>query len=215
MRAMTATRSEPAVATRWLLWAAVAGVLAGIAAKAADESGWSWAADLGTFPAAWVLAVALIAWWAPTPAAAAVRAGVFFGGMTVAYYAWAASVLDFGWDVRLLVAWLLLSATAVPLTGAVLAAATRRAGPVAGALLGVPAGLVLGSGAARVEWLRWVQPDVVLPTRPVQVVAEVVTAVVLVAVLPRHHGTRWWAAGCAVVAVPLAPHALDLLHRFV
>ncbi|TFV44632.1 hypothetical protein [Blastococcus sp. TF02A-35] len=40
--------------------AALAGVLAGVAAKAADESGWQWAADLGTYPAAWVLAVALL-----------------------------------------------------------------------------------------------------------------------------------------------------------
>jgi len=36
------------------------GVLAGVAAKAADESGWRWAADLGSYPAAWVLAVAVI-----------------------------------------------------------------------------------------------------------------------------------------------------------
>jgi len=49
----------------------VAGVLAGIAAKAADESGRRWAADLGSYPAAWVLAVALIGRCAGTPRAAA------------------------------------------------------------------------------------------------------------------------------------------------
>jgi hypothetical protein len=46
------------------------GVLAGVTAKAADESGWGWAADLGSYPAAWVLAVALIGGSAPS-----VRAG--------------------------------------------------------------------------------------------------------------------------------------------
>lgn len=38
---------------------ALVGGLAGIAAKAADESGVRGAADLGSYPAAWVLAVAL------------------------------------------------------------------------------------------------------------------------------------------------------------
>jgi hypothetical protein len=46
--------------------AAVLGVLAGAAAKAADESGLSWAGTLGPDPVARVLAVALIGRFAPT-----------------------------------------------------------------------------------------------------------------------------------------------------
>lgn len=123
-----------------LLAAALLGVLAGVLAKAADESGRSWAADLGSYPAAWVLAVALLGWSAPTWAAAVSRSAVFFAAMTVAYYAWAAEVLDFGWDVRLLVIWLLLSVTAVPATAVAVWWVTRRAGVLPGALLGLAAG---------------------------------------------------------------------------
>jgi hypothetical protein len=35
---------------------ALVGALAGVTTKAADGSPWTWAADLGTYPAAWVLA---------------------------------------------------------------------------------------------------------------------------------------------------------------
>lgn len=191
------------------------GLLTGVLAKAGDESGRQWAADLGTYPAAWVLAVALIGWWAPTARAAAVRAGTFFAAMAVAYYAWAALVLDFGWSSRLLVAWVALSATAVPATGAVVHWATRRSGPLAGGLLGVPAGLVLGSGAAHEWWRAWVRGDLALPDRPVQVVAEVVTAVVLVAVLPQDPRTGRWAAVLAVPAILVAAPVLDLFRSVV
>ena len=110
-----------------LVLAALAGLVAGIAAKAGDESGWRWAHDVGSYPAAWVVVVALIGWRAPSLREAAVRSAVFFAAMTVAYYGWAALVLHFGWDVRLLVAWLVLSATAVPATAA--AAHCRPGGP--------------------------------------------------------------------------------------
>ena len=59
--AMTATTRTGPAAALWLLpGVALLGVLAGVAAKAADESGLRWAADLGSYPAAWVLAVALL-----------------------------------------------------------------------------------------------------------------------------------------------------------
>ena len=63
---------------------AVLGLVAGALAEAADESGLRWAADLGSYPAAWVLAVALLgraAWSVP---AAAARSAVFFAAMSVA-----------------------------------------------------------------------------------------------------------------------------------
>ncbi len=60
-----------------------------------------------SYPAAWVLAVALLGRAAPTVCAAAARSAAFFAAMSVAYYAWAALALGFGWN-RLLGAWLLL-----------------------------------------------------------------------------------------------------------
>jgi hypothetical protein len=193
----TATRARTAV----LPLLGLAGLVAGVAAKAADESGRRWAADLGSYPAAWVLAVALIGWVAPSPRAAAVRAGVFFAAMTVAYYAWAALVLDFGWDVRLLVAWLVLSATAVPLTAAAVRWATRRAGWLPGAVLAMAAGTTLGGGALAGGG-----------GHPVQVVADLVVAVLLVAVLPRQARTRLWAVLLTVPLTWLAAQLLDVLR---
>jgi hypothetical protein len=132
---------------------AVLGLLAGIAAKAADESGLAWAADLGSYPALWVLAVALVGRAAPGAPTAALRSALFFAAMSVAYYAWAALVLGFGWN-RLLVAWLLLSVTAVPAVAAAVQWATRRAGPLAGGVLAGAAGIVLAGGAVlRATWL--------------------------------------------------------------
>ena len=176
---------------------AVLGGGAGIAAKAGDESGWRWAADLGSWPAAWVLAVALIGWRAPTVRAAAVRAGVFFAAMTVAYYAWAAVVLHFGWNVRLLVAWLVLSATAVPLTAAGAHSATRRTGWLPAALLALAAGITLGGGALGDAG-----------DHPVQAVVDVLVAGVLVVVLPRDGRTR---LGASLLTLPLTWVAAQLL----
>jgi hypothetical protein len=173
-------------------WAAVPGfallgVLAGIAAKAADESGIDWAGDLGTYPAAWVLAVALVGRFAPTLPSAAVRAAVFFAAMTVAYYAWAAAVLGFGWSPQL-VPWLVLSITAV--AGAAVAAwwGTRRSGPFAGALMAMSD----------------------LAARPVQAGVDVVVAALLTVLIPRHRGTRLWAL---VLVLPLTGLAASLLQR--
>jgi len=200
-----------------LALAAGGGVLAGIAAKAADESPWRWAADAGTYPAAWVLVVAVIGWAAPSPGVAALRSAAFFAAMTLGYYGWAAAVLGFGWQPDLVAIWLLLSATAVAATGAVVHWATRRAGWLPGALLGVPAGLVLGSGAVRQTWLRWNDPALaaLVPARPVQTIAELVTVVALVAVLPVHRSTRLWALLWVLPATWLAPRVLDLLHQLV
>ncbi len=176
------------------------GLLAGGLAKAADESGLRWAADLGSYPAAWVLTVALLGRAAPTVRAAGARSAAFFAAMSVAYYAWAALVLGFGWN-RLLVAWLLLSATAVPAVAAAVQWATRRPGPLPGALLAGAAGIVLAGGAVLTD----------AAAHPVQAVADVVTAAALVAVLPRHGRTRLWALVLLVPATWLAGRGLDLL----
>ncbi|WP_138759026.1 DUF6518 family protein [Modestobacter altitudinis] len=198
---MTATTQAPVRRTSSLALVAVAGVLAGIVAKAADESGWRWAADLGSYPAAWVLAVALLGRAAPSVQAAVTRSAVFFAAMTPAYYTWAALVLGFGWDVRLLVAWLVLSATAVPVTAAAVQWAGRRSGWPAAALLATAAGITLGGGALADA-----------ADHPVQAIADVVVAVVLVAVLPRDGRTRVAAVALTVPLTWLADRLLDVLR---
>ncbi|MCZ2818407.1 DUF6518 family protein [Modestobacter sp. VKM Ac-2984] len=198
---MTATTEVRARRRAPLALAVLAGVLAGVAAKAGDESGWRWAADLGSYPAAWVLAVALIGWAAPSPSAAALRSGVFFAAMTVAYYAWAALVLDFGWSVRLLVAWLVLSATAVPVTAVAAHVATRGSGWLPGALLATAAGITLGGGALADAG-----------DHPVQAVVDVVVALMLVVVLARDLRTRLWAAALTLPLTGVAAVLLGLLR---
>ncbi|NEM06450.1 DUF6518 family protein [Geodermatophilus normandii] len=196
----TSPRTSP-VEPRRLLAAALAGLLAGVAAKAADESGQAWAADLGSYPAAWVLAVAALGRWAPSARAAAARACVFFAVMSVAYYAWAALVLGFGWN-RLLGAWLVLSATAVPAVAVAVHRATRRDGPLPGALLAGAAGIVLGGGAVLGD----------AAAHPVQAAADVLVAGALVAVLPRQARTRLWAVVLLAPATWLAARGLDVLQ---
>ncbi|MGY2065449.1 DUF6518 family protein [Blastococcus sp. SYSU DS0619] len=187
---------------------ALLGVLAGIAAKAGDESGWQWAGDLGTYPAAWVLVVALIGRSAPRVGAAALRAAVFFAAMTAAYYGWAVVVLGFGYEPELVLAWLLLSATAVAVFAAATWWASCRPGPAAGAVLALAAGTALVNGAVRGLWLEWTGSDVVL--HPVQAVVEVVVALVVVLALPRHRSTRLWALG---LLLPMAWLAQELVNR--
>jgi hypothetical protein len=177
-----------------------------------DESGWGWAADLGSYPAAWVLAVALIGRAAPSVPAAAVRAAVFFLAMTVAYYSWAQWVLGFGWS-RATPAWLLLSVTAVPAVAGAVQWATRRAGPVAGALLALAAGITVTSGVLHRQWLVWSGDLPVEFGHPVQAAADLAVALALVLLLPRHRRTR---IGAVVLALPMAWLAdllLGLLRR--
>ncbi len=180
--------------------AAVAGVLAGITAKAADESGLSWAADLGSYPALWVLAVALVGRAAPTVRAAAARAAVFFAAMTLAYYAWAAVVLGFGWN-RLLPAWLVLSATAVAGVAAAVREATGRPGLPVAVVAAAAAGIVLGGGALGGP-----------PGHAVQAAADVVVAGLLVVLLPRDARTRTAALVLTAPLAWLAARGLDLLQ---
>jgi Family of unknown function (DUF6518) len=187
---------------------AAAGVAAGVVAKAADESGHAWAGDLGSYPAAWVLVVAVIGWAAPSARHAAVRAAVFFAAMTAAYYAWSAEVLHFGWQPHLLLVWLLASVTAVPAVAAAAEWASRRAGVLPGALLALPAGIALGGGVLWREWLLWTAPQPFLPAQPVQAVADAVTALVLVLALPRSARTRVWAV---LLLVPMWWLAAELL----
>ena len=185
------------------------GLLAGVAAKAADESGWRWAADLGSYPAVWVLVVALVGRAAPTLPTAAGRSAAFFASMTVAYYAWAAWVLGFGWS-RLLPVWLVLSATAVAVFAAVVHWAARNAGLLPGAVIALAAGTTLAGGAFPGLWSGLTGgPD---PVHPVQGVLDVVVTLVLLAVLPATPRTRLWAVVLAVPAAVVAGRLLDVLR---
>jgi hypothetical protein len=190
------------------------GVLAGIAAKAADESGVAWAAVLGSDPAAWVLAVALIGRCSRTLPLAAGRAAAFFAAMTVAYYAWAAQVLGFGWSPQL-GPWLLLSTTAV--AGAAVASwwGTRRSGPLPGALMALAAGIALAGGAVRQLYWTWTGELPDLAARPVQAAVDVVTALVLVLVLPRSWSTRLWALALTWPLAWLSASLLERLYGFI
>lgn len=177
---------------------ALAGALAGVAAKAADKSPWRWADDLGHYPAVWLLAVAAVARLSPTAASAAARSAVFFAAMTAAYYGWTDLVQGAGPAVwRLALVWWVLSTTAVPAYAVVVRAAAVdvRAAPVAGAALALAGGLALAEGAT--------------PDRPVQLVASVLAALVVTTALPVERRTRAWALallvpGALLAAAPLA-----------
>ncbi|WP_448613941.1 DUF6518 family protein [Modestobacter sp. URMC 112] len=191
---------------------ALLGAVAGAAAKAADESGTGWLAQLGSDPAAWVLAVALIGRSAPGWPAAGTRSAAFFAAMTVAYYSWAAVVLGFGWSSRLLAGWLLLSATAVPLVGVGVHEATRRSGAVPGALLALAAGIALAGGAVVRQWVAWTGLLPGAAARPVQAAVDVGVALVLVLLLPRRPATRLWAPALVLPMAWLAARLLDVLR---
>ena len=197
---------------RPLVLAAVLGAVAGMAAEAADESSWSWAAELGTQPAAWVLAVAVLARTAPSVPAAALRAAAFFAAMTVAYYAWAALVLGFP-TTWLLPAWLVLSVTAVAVTAACVRWAVVRTGPLPGLLLAGVAGVALAGGSVQRLYFAWSEEFPWQFVHPVQVGAELLTAAVVVAVLPLHRSTRLWAAALLLPAAWAAGQVVDLLYR--
>ena len=212
---MTQMRTAPQPTARRPVAApvlAVVGVLAGVLAKVADESGWGWAADLGSFPAAWVLTVALLGRFAPSWRAALVRAAVFFAAMSIAYYAWAAEVLDFGWNRQLLGSWLVLSVTAVPATALAAWWASRRSGVIPGALLAVLAAIALGGGVVRQQWGIWTGAQPYLMAQPVQAVVDILVTVVLVVVLPQHLRTRLWAVALTVPFVWFI-WALDLMKQ--
>jgi len=170
------------------------GVLAGIAAKLADESGIGWLGDLGTYPAVWVLALGLIARVAPSAGAAAVRAGVFFAAMVGGYYAWAVLALGFPKGPEL-VAWLAVATLAVPLVGAALWRAMRSNRAGAGLALATTAALAVVNGATLRAVLALTGHLPLELVRPVQVVAEIAVTILLIVVFPRHRRARWWAIG--------------------
>jgi hypothetical protein len=196
---------------RWLAVAVLgmAGALTGAAAKLADESTITWAADLGTYPALWIAAVAVIGRLAPTPAQAALRAAVFILGMCAAYYAWAEFVFGFVGSVRWLLAWGVLGATLVPLMAAAIWWASRQRGIGPGAVMALAAGAAFSDGRLYQYLLLWsgALPADFPALRPVQAAVSLAVAVLVAGVLPAERLTRAWAL---VLTMPLAAVAYRL-----
>jgi hypothetical protein len=188
------------------------GTTCGVAAKVADESQVRWVGDLGTYPAAWVLALALIGWLAPTPGRAALRAGTFFVAMCLAYYAWASSMMGFpvAYDIWL---WTGLAASAVPVLAAAVRWAGNRQGRLPGLILATVAALAVADGTVWQLWWAWGgngAPEG-FPLRPFQALTNVTVALVVAGVLPRDHLTRVWAI---VLLIPIAIIVAGVVHDF-
>lgn len=192
------------------------GVVAGIAAKLADESGIGWLSDLGTFGAIWVLVIIAIAWIAPTLVAAAVRSALFFIGLSVAYYAVSSFVLGFP-ETGLVVRWAALAVTAVPIMAAAIWWAARRRGLLPAVVAAMVAAIALFDGNVLPFWYAAtgepLPPE--FPYRPVQAAVEIGTALVAVLLIPREWLTRAVALVLIVPASFLVPELINLAMRAV
>ncbi len=189
-------------------WLVLGGLAAGAAAKIADESGIGWLADLGTYPAVWVLALAVLSRAAPSAAAAAVTAGMFFSSMVLGYYAWARLALSFPWGPEPLY-WLAIATVAVPLLATGVWWALRNTGALAGLVLSAVAAIAVGNGAM-LRAFRALTGHLPLDLlRPVQVIAEIVISILLIVVFPRDNRTRWWAIAAWLPLLWFTPRILD------
>ena len=199
-----------------LIATAVLGGLAGVAAKLADESGIGWLSDLGTFLAFWVLVIVAIGWTAPTARAAALRAALFFIGLSVAYYAFSTFVLEFPGGA-LVQRWGVLAVTAVPITASATWWAARHRGPLPAVVLALVAAIALFDGNVLPFWYAVIgdplPPD--FPYRPVQAAVEIGTAFVAAGLLPRDWATRAMALVLVIPASWLVPELISVAMRLV
>jgi hypothetical protein len=209
-----ATEVGPARASFAVL---VLGALSGVAAKVADESRVSWLSDLGTYPAVWVAALAVVARLSPSARTAALRATGFFTIMCAAYYAWSTYILGFGGSARLLVLWAAVALFVVPPLAAAVQWAFAHRGLLPGLVVAVVAATPLTDGTVWQMWWAYVlraAPEN-FPLRPVQALVSVAVAVSIAGLLPRHTGTRLWAAALLVpVAVTTNAVVTPLLAQF-
>lgn len=187
----------------------VLGVVLGILAKMADESAITWAGDLGTHLAVWVLLVALIGRFASSPQVAAAQAAAFFVAVCTGYYGWSMLVLGFG-SGREVVAWAGLAVTAVPVAAAAVRWATRATGPLPGTIMAGVAGLALSGGAVLQVVLSAIGLYPSEGVRPVQAAIDLVAALLIVVWLPQRAATRTWAAALLLPMAWLARQVTDL-----
>ena len=186
------------------------GILSGVAAKIADESSITGMADLGTSPTVWVLALALIARFAPTLVEAAIRAAAFFAAMCIGYYAWTALVLGYPGSDPLLVGWLAIALTIIPVGAALIRWACSRSGVVAAAVLTATGGIALSDERVVQLWYASMgELPADFPLRPIQGLIGIAAALVITLWLPRHHRTRAWGVALLLPMTFLAMAALD------
>lgn len=186
------------------------GAVSGVAAKLADESAITGMADLGTSPTIWVLSLAVIARFAPTEAQAALRAAAFFVAMSIGYYAWTSLVLGYPGSGPLLLRWVGVAFTLVPLVAALVRWACHQSGAGSGLVLAAAASLALADPRVRQLWYAAVgdlPSD--FPLRPVQAVVSIATALVITLWLPRRAATRAWAGALLVPVTLLGSAALS------
>lgn len=156
--------------------------------------------------------MALLGRCAPTVGTAAGRSVAFFAAMTVAYYAWAAWVLGFGWSVLLPVR-LVLSATAVAVFAAATWWASRNTGLLPGAVIALAAAVPPAGGEFTGLWTLVVESSPgFVPVHPVRGVVDAVVVLALLVVLPCSSRTRLWAVLLVVPATVVAGRLLDVLR---
>lgn len=192
------------------------GLVAGVLAKVADESGVGWLSDLGTFFAFWVLVLVLIAWRADSVLSAALRGVLFFLGLTVGYYAFSVLILGFPGG-QLARRWATLAITAVPLLAAGVRWASRESGWVAAGVVAVVAALAMFDGHT-VALMRDLTGSGMPPgmvRRPVQAFVEVGTAVLAIALVARDWRTRALAITLLFPAIWVMPEIMDRSMRLV
>ncbi len=180
--------------------ALLGGLVAGVAAKWADEAGIGEWADLGTYAGAWVVAITLIAAFSRRWLDAVLRTVAFMLTALVAYYAYAVWVLDFSVPSRLVVGWLALALILVP-PFSIIAWYSRRGGWLATLGVAVPVGVLLAEAYTFVR---------VLPLHQVQFVFNLVSAVLLLVILARGHEQR---LRTLVLVLPVAIVVAPILDR--
>ncbi len=182
-------------------------------AKIADDSARTWAAELGTYLAVWVLAVALLAVTAPTPATAAWRSAVAMAAMCVGYYGWAMGVLDFSWT-NLALAWMAIAVTAVPIAAALVRWARDRAGVLPVAITLAMVVMTASDGIFRQLWLVMAGAIPNMSGLHLPQVAADLAVIITLCLLPRAASTRRWSLALAPLAVLAAPNLIDVLISF-
>jgi hypothetical protein len=203
--------AQPRGSSHWLVLPLITagGALSGAAAKVADESDITGMADLGTSPTVWVLALALIARLAPTQVDAAIRAAGFFAAMCIGYYAWTSAVLGYPGSGPLLMGWIAIALTIVPVGAALIRWSYDRSGVVAGAVLAGAGGVALSDQRVVQLWhaaIGGLPSD--FPLRPIQGLTGIATALVITLWLPTHHATR---ASAGLLLLPMTYVAMTVL----
>ncbi|MGO3885206.1 MAG: DUF6518 family protein [Mycetocola sp.] len=195
---------------------AVGGGIAGVLAKFADGAG-TWAADLTSYLAIWVVAVALIGAYAPTATQAAVRSVAAAVTMCAGYYAITAFVLHYPVG-REAAVWLVLAVTAVPVCAALICRARSADRWWSAILIGLCAALCVSDGAvSRVVMMLTEDTSATFDAsvRPVQAVVSLLGVVVIVGCVPRSWRNRVGAALVAgvagVVALPVVAELRSLI----